>query len=331
MVGHGITDDPCRTSRLRPAVRLHPAEGRPDEDPSHHLGRPAPGGRRAGRGRPSAAAAAGTRAVPVPLRPLRRPARNEGHVLPGPAGGADVRRPCRGRPAPRLHLPRPAVRLRRPARVGDLSDAGGARHAVPAAASRPRRLSGPDRADGGGPAQRRGRIAGDEGDLPGGSGQGRAHRDAAGGPVEADVPPSRDPLAEARDLGRPMLVVRFGGRVPPPEELRVRFGPRHDPYAGRQGPAAAARRAVSAVGRLRLLRPDPRSPAADGRVFPRWRRSRPTRRHRPGRQAARAGSRRHGRRIHRRGRPASRGLFQRGLSLLAALRRDAQRASAGRE
>ena len=33
------------------------------------------------------------------------------------------------------------------------------------------------------------------------------------------MPPSRDPLAEARDLGRPMLVVRFGGRVPPPEEL----------------------------------------------------------------------------------------------------------------
>ncbi len=39
------------------------------------------------------------------------------------------------------------------------------------------------------------------------------------GPTEADVPPSRDLLDDARDLGRPMLVVRFGGRVPPGDEL----------------------------------------------------------------------------------------------------------------
>ncbi len=40
-----------------------------------------------------------------------------------------------------------------------------------------------------------------------------------GRPPETDVPPSRDPLDESRTFGRPMLVVRFGGRVPPPEEL----------------------------------------------------------------------------------------------------------------
>jgi uncharacterized repeat protein (TIGR01451 family) len=39
------------------------------------------------------------------------------------------------------------------------------------------------------------------------------------GPAESDVPPSRDLLDEARDFGRPMLVIRIGGRVPPPEEL----------------------------------------------------------------------------------------------------------------
>ncbi|HVS40605.1 MAG TPA: hypothetical protein VMS17_33930 [Gemmataceae bacterium] len=39
------------------------------------------------------------------------------------------------------------------------------------------------------------------------------------GPADADVPAGRDLLNEARDFGRPMLVVRFGGRVPPPEEL----------------------------------------------------------------------------------------------------------------
>ena len=37
--------------------------------------------------------------------------------------------------------------------------------------------------------------------------------------TETDVPPSRDPLNEARLFGRPMLVVRLGGRVPPPDEL----------------------------------------------------------------------------------------------------------------
>jgi uncharacterized repeat protein (TIGR01451 family) len=40
-----------------------------------------------------------------------------------------------------------------------------------------------------------------------------------GQPVEADLPGSRDLLNDARDFGRPMLVVRVGGRVPPPEEL----------------------------------------------------------------------------------------------------------------
>ena len=38
-------------------------------------------------------------------------------------------------------------------------------------------------------------------------------------PPEADVPAGRDPLDEARSFGRPMLVVRVGGRTPPPEEL----------------------------------------------------------------------------------------------------------------
>jgi uncharacterized repeat protein (TIGR01451 family) len=36
---------------------------------------------------------------------------------------------------------------------------------------------------------------------------------------EAPVPPGRDIMAEAWDLGRPVLVLRLGGRVPPPEEL----------------------------------------------------------------------------------------------------------------
>jgi uncharacterized repeat protein (TIGR01451 family) len=39
------------------------------------------------------------------------------------------------------------------------------------------------------------------------------------GPAESDVPPDRNLLDDARDLGRPVLVVRLGGRVPPPEEL----------------------------------------------------------------------------------------------------------------
>ncbi len=38
-------------------------------------------------------------------------------------------------------------------------------------------------------------------------------------PIEAAVPPDRDPLAEAFALGRPVAVVRFGGRAVPPEEL----------------------------------------------------------------------------------------------------------------
>jgi uncharacterized repeat protein (TIGR01451 family) len=38
-------------------------------------------------------------------------------------------------------------------------------------------------------------------------------------PPESDLTPGHDPLDEARDRGRPVLVVRFGERVPPPEEL----------------------------------------------------------------------------------------------------------------
>ena len=38
-------------------------------------------------------------------------------------------------------------------------------------------------------------------------------------PPETDLPPGRDLADEARDLGRPMVVVRFGGRIPPPDEL----------------------------------------------------------------------------------------------------------------
>ena len=41
----------------------------------------------------------------------------------------------------------------------------------------------------------------------------------ANGPADVDVAPGHDPLEESRDLGRPMVIVRFGGRVPPPEEL----------------------------------------------------------------------------------------------------------------
>jgi uncharacterized repeat protein (TIGR01451 family) len=42
---------------------------------------------------------------------------------------------------------------------------------------------------------------------------------APGGPAESELPPSRDVLNDAREFGRPVLVVRFGGRTPPPEEL----------------------------------------------------------------------------------------------------------------
>jgi uncharacterized repeat protein (TIGR01451 family) len=38
-------------------------------------------------------------------------------------------------------------------------------------------------------------------------------------PVELGMPPSADLLAETRQLGRPVAVVRFGGRAVPPEEL----------------------------------------------------------------------------------------------------------------
>ncbi len=38
-------------------------------------------------------------------------------------------------------------------------------------------------------------------------------------PIELPVPPERDLLVEARELGRPVAVVRFGGRSVPPEEL----------------------------------------------------------------------------------------------------------------
>jgi uncharacterized repeat protein (TIGR01451 family) len=41
----------------------------------------------------------------------------------------------------------------------------------------------------------------------------------AGGVLETDLPASRDPVAEARELGRVMLIVRIGERVPSPEEL----------------------------------------------------------------------------------------------------------------
>jgi uncharacterized repeat protein (TIGR01451 family) len=37
--------------------------------------------------------------------------------------------------------------------------------------------------------------------------------------TEMDLPPDRDLLNEARDVGRPVLVMRFGGRIPPPAEL----------------------------------------------------------------------------------------------------------------
>jgi len=40
-----------------------------------------------------------------------------------------------------------------------------------------------------------------------------------GGVLETDMPASRDPIAEARELGRVMLIVRLGERVPSPEEL----------------------------------------------------------------------------------------------------------------
>ena len=38
-------------------------------------------------------------------------------------------------------------------------------------------------------------------------------------PIELSVPADRDLLIEARDLGRPVAIVRFGGRSVPPEEL----------------------------------------------------------------------------------------------------------------
>ncbi len=49
----------------------------------------------------------------------------------------------------------------------------------------------------------------------------KAAPDAAppGQTKETDLPPDHDLLNEARDVGRPMLVVRLGGRIPPPAEL----------------------------------------------------------------------------------------------------------------
>src|SRR5262249_55094352 len=38
-------------------------------------------------------------------------------------------------------------------------------------------------------------------------------------PVETNLPPNSDVLEEARNHGRPVAVVRFGGRAVPPEEL----------------------------------------------------------------------------------------------------------------
>ena len=42
---------------------------------------------------------------------------------------------------------------------------------------------------------------------------------APGETTETELTPDRDLLNEARDVGRPMLVVRFGSRIPPPAEL----------------------------------------------------------------------------------------------------------------
>src|SRR6185437_14638630 len=42
---------------------------------------------------------------------------------------------------------------------------------------------------------------------------------APGEVPERDVPPNRDLLAEARDLGRPVLIFRLGQRLFSPEEL----------------------------------------------------------------------------------------------------------------
>ena len=44
-------------------------------------------------------------------------------------------------------------------------------------------------------------------------------------PFEMDVPPGRDLMAEARGLGRPLLIVRLGQRDVSPEELARIRGP----------------------------------------------------------------------------------------------------------
>jgi uncharacterized repeat protein (TIGR01451 family) len=59
-------------------------------------------------------------------------------------------------------------------------------------------------------------------------------------PYEADVPPDRDLLAETRQYGRPVAVVRFGGRTVPPEELARFVVPGTILLPGEHGLAQAA-------------------------------------------------------------------------------------------
>jgi hypothetical protein len=70
-------------------------------------------------------------------------------------------------------------------------------------------------------------------------------------PLEIDG--GRDPLAEARVRGRPVLIIRLGGRDMPVEDLRrssaTRYR-RHRAPARRPDAAAAGRAAVHAVGLL---------------------------------------------------------------------------------
>ena len=186
-------------------------------------------------------------------------------------------------------------------------------------------LPRPGRRHGRRPAHRRGRNAGDEGDLPRRSGQGRSRfGDDGDGRAAEPRPAERGPPPRPADAGgaprRPRAAAgRAGGRL----------GPQHDPPPRRTFPGPAARRAVSAVDRLPFLRPDPRPASADGGMFSRRRRPRPAGRHRPRRPAGRAGRRGHHRRIHRRRRPTARRRLQPHLPLFAAVRRPPQPAAAG--
>ena len=151
-----------------------------------------------------------------------------------------------------------------------------------------------------------------------------------GGPNEGDLPPGRDLLDEARDLGRPMLVVRFGGRIPPPDELVYGSVPGTILMPGDQTlPLPRVGPCLPWAG-CGFYDPITRPASADGRMLPRRRRPRPARRHRPRRPSCTASTPRT-RSANTPTRPAGAAWSPpTSLPLLAALRRAAHRVPLGR-